>query len=62
MEEWTNRMGWIGFWEKNYLRLMVRENLKHAAPLKNPSIGNIKSKQEVAGNGKSRKQNPNPAA
>jgi hypothetical protein len=31
MSEWANRLGWIGFWDETYLRIMVKANLKHAA-------------------------------
>ena len=33
MEEWAKKIGWIGFWDEKYLRLLVRENLKYALPL-----------------------------
>lgn len=33
MSEWAERIGWIGYWDEKYLRLMVRENLKHASPV-----------------------------
>lgn len=32
MSEWANRLGWIGYWDETCLRLMVKANLKHAAP------------------------------